>query len=181
MQLSPVMKIVLALVLVMAGAAYLLLLEFAVNAGRVHRGVSVRGVDVGGLNSVEAEEVLRERGKEMKSTPLLFTTEGFDCRFTPRAVGWGPQPFDTTSVAMAVGRDGSIVEALRDRWRAWTEGIDVSWAGDSDPAKVERELDRCEELAGSLGVQIDRDRLRHHVESAVERWPREPLTLPLRA
>jgi hypothetical protein len=181
MQLSPVLRLLLVVSLTLAGIAYLLLLEFAVNAGRIHRGVSVAGVDVGGLISVEAQELLSERGKEMKSTPLIFTTEGFDCRFTPRAVGWGPQPFDTTRSAMAVGRDGGVVDALGDRWRAWTQGIDISWAGHPDPAKVERELDRCEEVAASLGVGVDRDRLRDLVEAAVERWPREPVALPLRA
>lgn len=179
MRLTAPTKTVLAMVLVLALAAYLLLVEFAVNAGRVHHGVDVQGVDVGGLNHAEAQDVLTQRGEEMKASPMIFSTEGFDCRFTPEDVGWGPQAFDTAAAAMAVGREGGILQALRDRWRAWTEGVTIDWGGSPDPARVTRELNRCEQIAEGLGIEIDRPRLRYKIKRAIVAWPRAIFTIPL--
>lgn len=179
MRLSAPTKALLAVVLLVGTIAYLVLVELAVNAGRIHRGVDVHGVDVGGLNHAEAQELLGERGDEMKDSPIVFTSEGFDCRFTPEDVGWGPQAFDTAAAAMDVGRTGGVFEALGDRLRAWTEGVTVDWAGATDPAQVGRELNRCERAAEGLGVEIDRPRLRYKIKRAVVAWPREPFTVPL--
>lgn len=179
MQLTPPTKIVLAVVLVIGIAGYALLVDFAVNAGRVHRGVDVQGFDVGGLNHPEAQEALQERGESMKESPMIFTTEGFDCRFTPADVGWGPQAFDTASAAMDVGRTGGALEALAERIRAWTEGVTIDWAGSTDPRRMRRELDRCEEVAEGLGIAIDRPRMRFKIKRAIVTWPRAIFTIPL--
>ncbi len=179
MQLSPPVKTVLALALVVGAVGYGLLVEFAVNAGRVHPGVTVEGFDIGGLNRTEAEAALSARGEEMKNSPMVFTGEGFDCRFTPEQVGWGPQEFETTNAAMAVGRRGSWIDAVRERIRAWTEGVEVEWADAPDPAKVGRELNRCEDLATSMGVGIDRERLRYKIKRTIVTWPRRPTPIPL--
>lgn len=179
MRLTTPTKTVLTLVVVVGLAAYALLVEFAVNAGRIHHGVDVHGLDVGGLNHAEAQEVLERRGEEMKTSPMIFTTEGFDCRFTPEDVGWGPQAFDTAAAAMEVGREGGPVTALRDRLRAWTGGVTVDWAGSTQPARVGREVVRCERLAQGMGLEIDRPRLRFLIKRAVVSWPREPFPIPL--
>lgn len=179
MQLSPAVKTVVVVFSVVGLIGYLLLLEFAVNAGRVHRGVSVQGYEVGGLNYTEAVAELNARGTELKAAPMIFTTEGFDCRFTPAHIGWGPQPSDTADQAMEVGRDGGVVEALRERFRAWTDGVTIEWAGSPDAAKVGRELNRCEKQAGGLGLEIDRPKLRYAIKRAIVTWPREPFPIPL--
>ena len=179
MQLSPGVKSVVAVSLLLGLIAYALLLEFAINAGRVHRGVAVQGFDIGGLNRAEAEGALDRRGEKMKVSPMIFTTEGFDCRFTPASVGWGPQGFETAAAAMAVGRQGSWTRALSDRIRAWTEGVDVEWADSPDPVKVGREVNRCEKQAGGLGLVIDRARLRYEIRKAIVTWPRQPVPIPL--
>lgn len=179
MQLSPVVKSVVVLFLVAGVFAYALLLEFAINAGRVHRGVTVEGYDVGGLNYAEAVESLSRRGRKLKVTPMIFTTEGFDCRFTPADIGWGPQPSDTADAAMEVGRTGGVVDALRERIRAWTDGVAIDWGGSPDAAKVERELDRCDEHAAALALEIDRAKLRQAIENGIVTWPRHPFPIPL--
>lgn len=179
MQLSPAAKTVVILFLLAVVVAYALLLEFAVNAGRVHRGVSVDGYDVGGLNYAEAAAALNEHGTELKLAPMIFTTEGFDCRFTPEDIGWGPQPADTADAAMEVGRDGGVIDALRERMKAWTDGVRIDWAGSPDAARVGRELNRCEKQAAGLGLEIDRPRLRYAIRQAIVAWPRAPVAIPL--
>jgi hypothetical protein len=179
MQLSPRIKAGIVIFGVVGALGYVLLLEFAINAGRVHRGVSVQGYDVGGLNYTEAVEELSARGTELKVAPMIFTTEGFDCRFTPAHIGWGPQPSDTADDAMEVGRRGGVLEALGERWSAWTDGVTVEWAGSPDAAKVGRELNRCEEQAAGLGLEIDRPKLRYAIKRAIVMWPRQPVPIPL--
>lgn len=179
MQLSPALKTVVILLLIAGAFAYALLIEFAINAGRVHRGVSVQGYDIGGLNYTEAVEALSRRGRQLKAAPMIFTAEGFVCRFRPGAIGWGPQPSDTADAAMEIGRAGGVVQALRERLESWREGVAIRWGGSPDPAKMDRELDRCEEQAGAAGVEIDRSRLRYVIEEAIVTWPRPPFTIPL--
>ena len=179
MRINPSTKAVFAIVLLVAAAAYAVVVEVAVSAGRVHHGVDVRGFDIGGLNHQEAIDALRERGDEMKESPMIFTAEGFDCRFTPDQIGWGPQPADTAATAMSVGRDNVPFGALGDRWRAWTRGVSIDWQGRTDPARVGRELNRCEKASKGLGLQIDRARLRYLIKQTVVQWPREPVEIPL--
>lgn len=179
MRLTPGVKATVAVLLVIGATGYGLLLEFAINAGRIHRGVDVEGFDVGGLNYPEAVEELTARGEELKSAPMIFTTEGFDCRFTPEDVGWGPQPSDTADAALDVGRTGGIGDALGQRWDAWTDGVTVEWAGSPDPARVGRELNRCEETAAGLALTIDRAKLRYKIKRAIVTWPRRPFRIPL--
>lgn len=179
MQLSRTVKTIVVLFLVAALVAYALLLEFAINAGRVHRGVSVQGYEVGGFNYAEAAAALNARGTEMKLEPMVFTTEGFDCSFTPEQIGWGPQPADTADAAMEVGRRGGILEALAERLEAWTDGVTIEWAGSPDAAKVGRELNRCEKQAAGLGLDIDRPRLRYAIRKAIVTWPRATVPIPL--
>lgn len=179
MRLSPSTKSVFALALSIAALAYLVVVEVAISAGRVHHGVDVKGFDIGGLNQQEAVDALRQRGDEMKESPMIFTTEGFDCRFSPEQVGWGPQPADTAAAAMDVGRAGGPFEALGDRWRAWAGGVSIDWEGTTDPARVGRELNRCEKASEGLGIEIDRPRLRYLVKQTITSWPRGPVEIPL--
>lgn len=179
MRINPSTKAVFAVVLLIATAAYVVVVEVAVSAGRVHHGVEVRGFDIGGLNHQDAIDALRERGDEMKESPMIFTAEGFDCSFTPEQIGWGPQPADTAAAAMAVGRDDPPFGAIADRWRAWTSGVSIEWQGRTDPARVGRELNRCEKASEGLGLQIDRARLRYLIKQIVVQWPREPVEIPL--
>lgn len=179
MRVTPSTKAVFGLVLLIAALAYLVIVEVAVSAGRIHHGVDVNGFDIGGLNQQDAVEALRERGDEMKESPMIFTSEGFDCRLTPEQIGWGPQPADTAAAAMAVGRDDIPFGALADRWRAWTSGASVDWQGRTHPAKVGRELNRCEQASEGLGVEIDRPRLRFLIKKTVLEWPRGPVEIPL--
>ena len=179
MRLTPGVKAIVVLVLVIGALGYGLLLEFAINAGRIHRGVDVEGLEVGGLNYTEAVDELTAFGEELKVAPMIFTTEGFDCRFTPEDVGWGPQPSDTADAALEVGRTGGIGEVLSERLEAWTEGVTVAWAGSPDPARVGRELNRCEETASGLAVTIDRAKLRYKIKRAIVTWPRRPFRIPV--
>jgi hypothetical protein len=167
----------LAIVLVVAG--YLVLIDLGLSAGRVHHGVRVDGVDIGGLTLAEAVALVEDAGEELKQQEIVPTAEGFDCRFTPEEVGWGPQPFDTVEMAMRVGRDDAPFGALADRVRAYFDDIELDWAGKPNERGVRRLLDGCEEQAAALGVVIDRRELRLEIGRAINSTGRRRFEIPL--
>lgn len=178
MQLPRVAKLLAVVVLAVGLVGYLVLLDLGVNAGRVHYGVSISGLDIGGRTFAEAEQLLEQHGEDLKTTPIVFGAEGFDCRFIPEKIGWGPQPHDTAETAMAVGRPIVSLDSLAERLDAWLGGVKVKWASHPDPSRVDRLLDECEAHAKSLGGQLDRGRLRLHIRKAIVMWPR-PLVFRL--
>lgn len=172
MKLTGTARLVGLVALLIGLLGYLFLIDLGVNAGRVHRGVSVQGIDIGGQTFVEAQETLAARGEELKDTPVIFGAEGFDCRFIPGRIGWGPQPHDTAESAMDIGRPIASVTSVAERIEAWFEGVEVEWADHADPESVNRLVDECDKNARALGLQLDRVRLRSEIDRAIVTWPR---------
>jgi hypothetical protein len=166
-------RIILGAAVVVGVVLYLVIFEVGLSAGKVHTGVKVHDVDVGGLTRAEAQEHLEDAGQEMLDEPIVFVAEGMDCRFLRREVGWGPQPFDTAELAMRVGRSDVPFGALVDRLRAWVGGVTVEWADEPDAEKVSAIAEDCEESADSLGVgiTIDREALEEAIVEAVLQYP----------
>jgi hypothetical protein len=173
------MKVILGLVGVFILIGYLVLIDLGINAGRVHRGVRVDGIEIGGLTLAEAVALLEDAGEDLKEQEIIPTAEGFDCRFTPREVGWGPQPFDTVQMAMRVGRADAPFGALADRVRAYLGGIEIDWAGKPNRRKVGRLLNRCEQQAAALGAVIDRRALRIEIRRTLRSTTRRRFEIPL--
>lgn len=173
-------KVVALLLGVLGILAYLVIVDLGVSAGRIHRGVSVAGIDVGGLTVIEAARELTPIGNELADSPLLFTASGADCRFTPRELGWGPQAFNTAGEAFRVGREDAPLGALWDRLKAWTGGIDVGWSGSTNAARVGRFLNECEERVVATGASLDRAQMRFRMKQAIGEWPYQQIhDLPL--
>lgn len=177
-------RIALGALALVAVLGYVVVVDLGIHAGRVHRGVNVAGFDIGGLTELEAFDALEERQELLAETPVVFTSNGFDCRAYPAVpdgldeeeapdLGWSPQPFNTANDAMAVGR-GGIFEGLRERLDAWFGGYRIGWAGTVDPAKVDAFLDYCEENAEIVNATIDRPKLRFRIRRAILTYPRAP-------
>lgn len=165
-------KVVFALVGLVGLVAWVLLLDFGMNAGRIHYGVNVQGVDVGGLTFEEATDVLEDEAAKLRFGPVLLSAEGIDCRFTPAGLGWEPRTRKTIIRARDVGFSGGPLTALGDRLRAWFSGVSVEWARTIDRDKVRALVDDCHEQAEALGVELDRARLRGLISRAITTWPR---------
>ena len=181
MDLSRKAKSVLAVGVVAGLLLYLLLLDLGVNAGRIHYGVTVGGFDVGGLTMVEAVEKLDGRGEELRDEPVIFTREGFDCRFTPAELGWAPLSSKAADLAEDVGRAGGPFDALSARLRAWFSGVDVEWPDRPGHRKLKSLIDECERQAEGLGLELDREALRRRIRRAIVTWPRRFFEIPLSA
>ncbi len=178
MRLPRFTKPVAALAVIVGLFVYLLLVELGVNAGRVHHGVSVEGYEIGGRTFREAEALLKKHGRELQEAPILFGAEGFDCRYTPGRIGWGPQPHDTATLAMGIGRPLTNPSSIKERIDAYLDGVQVEWADEPDPVHVDELIAECQKHARALGREIDEDLLRVYIERAITIWPRERI-LPI--
>lgn len=178
MTLSGRAKAGLAVATLVGIAAYLTVVDYGINAGRIHHGVDVRGIYVGGLTREEATDVLETQGERFAELPIILTREGFSCNFIPSELGWDPRPFETAVAAYRVGRGESWWAALGARVKAWVAGATVPWNDRIDRAPMKALLDRCEREATALGYELRRHRLRQLIRDAITA-PRSPVTIPV--
>jgi hypothetical protein len=158
---------------------YVLIVDFGISAGRIHHGVSVAGVEVGGLTEEEAGEVLERRVRLLSSKPVTFFGPGMWERVTPASVGWRPRPGRSAAAALRIGRANAPLGALSDRWRAWFGGVDLRWAGTTSSRRMRLYVDRIERRANDLGYELDRPKLRRKIKRGINAWPRYPLRIPV--
>ncbi|HEX2239889.1 MAG TPA: hypothetical protein VHJ82_01920 [Actinomycetota bacterium] len=166
-------KVILTIMVVLGVLSYAVIVDWGVSAGRVHAGVAVQDVDLGGLTEQEAADALADRGTELGADALVFVRDTVQCSFFPFEVGWKPKPFQTAREAMQVGRVGLPFAATLDRVRAWFGGVKVRWADKTSAKKVGEFLDECEADADDAGVLIDRGKFRFKIRRALIRWPRK--------
>ncbi|NTW27804.1 MAG: hypothetical protein HGA39_00335 [Coriobacteriia bacterium] len=118
------------------------------SMGRIHPGVSVGGVNVGGLKSDEAAARLAtELPKTINTT---VTAVYADKKFIVKSSQMGLS-FDSTALAtsaMDVGRTGGVVRVVRDRIAAWTHGVSLESSVSADPTKLQTVL-------GSLSTGVN--------------------------
>ena len=163
---------------------YLLIVEFGINAGRIHYGVELRGgIDVGGMTPAEANDLLKEEVEEMVADDIVLGGQGVHVRFYPRRpegvsedvleAAWTPHRQDTIEAALAVGREDVPFGAFADRWRAWFGGVKVAWQGKARSPRVTEIIDKVERLGAQEGLTLDRVALRLKIRRALNTWPRQ--------
>lgn len=177
--MSAARRIALALGGVVGMIALLVLVDVGMSAGRIHRGVMVDRIDVGGMTEVEATRTLAARARAYRAEPLVLVTEGLTYPVLPSRVGWKPHPRETARRAMLVGRADLPLGALADRLEAWIGEVVVEWAGAIDPVKLRRVVDDVERRVAALGRIIDRDELIRRIGRTVETLPRAPVEIPI--
>lgn len=180
--LSALSRAIFVLVMVIGFAGFLVIVDFGIHAGVVHRGVTVRGFDVGGLTLEETQAALNEHRSTLRAGRVCFVRDDFkDCIF-PADVGWFPSEDAierTARNAYAVGRrDGPLV-AVGERMRSWMRGTNVGWARFPRSGLVSRQLDAWEEELEHRGYTLDRARMRAKLRRAVVMWPRRDLRFPV--
>jgi hypothetical protein len=172
-------KIGFGLAVLIGLIGYLVIVDYGINAGRIHHGVNVRGIDVGGLTKFEAEDILEVEGEKLLERPVILTREGMSCNFLPTEMGWDPRPSATAAAAYRVGRGESWIAALGSRVKAWVAGARIDWNDVLDRNAVSRLIDDCEVQAQGLGFEIRRPRLRELIREGIKAWPRTPVTIPV--
>lgn len=162
MDLSPRAKLVAAVIGLLAIVVYLVVLDLGLYAGRVHRGVSVSGYEVGGMTFPELVDELEARQEELMDRTFTVSADGASEEVTPDQLGWNPRPFATALSIFELGR-GDAWNAVDERLRGWLGGVDVEWAGGVRASRVGRLIVRLERH----GVDVDDEALREAVRRAV--------------
>jgi hypothetical protein len=178
-KLSRTAKIVLSVSALIAALVFLIIVDLGVNAGRIHYGVRLDHLNLGGLTELEAVDVLNRRGVEMAQAPVIFKRQSVTCTFLPLAVGWTPKVRRAVSDALAVGREGSLAHAGRQRVHAWFGGVRIKWPDRTNRHEVRTVLDQCQGRAAAAGLQIARLKMRLKIKAALVTWPRRTFRIPL--
>jgi hypothetical protein len=180
MQLSRTTKIVVAVAVVVGALLFLVLADYGINAGRIHYGVSIGDVNVGGMTEAEAIEALDERAEELEEEVVIFTAEGIQCQFVPEDFNWDPLAADNAEAARRVGFSDFPFGALGDRLRAWTQGVEIEW--DTKVRhfwKLTDVIHDCEDQARAIGETVMENILRRRMLIAIVTWPRRNFVVPL--
>lgn len=126
------------IIIVCAVVAVLVAADYWINSGKIHRGVEVGSVALGGQTPAEAREIVRDRAmgplKEIEFTgPERFVR------------GAGEMGVDfhvdrTVAKAYAVGREGNVAERLSERLRSAFGGVTITPEVDYRAAQARAEV-----------------------------------------
>jgi vancomycin resistance protein YoaR len=135
------------IIVICALVAVLVAADFWLNSGKVHRGVEVGNVSLGGMEPAEAREVVRERALG----PLQDIELTGPDRFSRSAeeLGMNFHVDATVDKAYAVGREGNLAGRLGERLRAAFPGITIDPNIDYRSEMVRAEV---EEIAGQVNT-----------------------------
>ena len=180
MKFSPLAKIGLAFGALVAFLLFLIVVDLGVNAGRIHYGVSVAGVDLGGMTRVEATRELTAKAKELDEQVILLTAEGLNDGIQPSQLGWEPKVPITVRNAYDVGREDAPFGALSDRVGSWLWGTKVDLSGSFDRELLHDQIVEWDERLSGFGRPIDRQALRALLRKAVAEGDTGPFDFPVR-
>lgn len=180
-------KAVLGLFAAIGALAFIAIVELGVNAGRIHYGVRVGGVSVGGMTQIEAAKALARARRDdplknrMKSTPVVFTRGKLKLSVVPGRVGWLARPALTADRAVQVGRQ-DLWTSIDQRTRAWLGGVKIPWTGVPSSTKIGFLLNHWQTKirnAGYTFTRADRAKLRYKLKRAMSAWPRSTFRIPV--
>jgi vancomycin resistance protein YoaR len=125
-------------IIICAIVAVLVAADFWLNSGKIHRGVEVGSVSLGGRTPAEARQIVRDQVmgplKEMDfAGPAHFTRKASE-------MGVSFNIDQTVDKAYAIGREGNILERLSQRLRASFGGATIPPDIDYQPAKARGEV-----------------------------------------
>ncbi len=117
-----------------------LLIDSTLYSGKVHAGVTVSDVQLGGLTPAEAEAALELRVEEAQKNPITLTSGEKEWTISPDSVGTKVDVQATVETAMEASREGNF---FVDRFRGFLmyfKDRQVPLEGTVDQAKMEKVL-----------------------------------------
>lgn len=108
--------------------------DYALSSNRIHPGVSVAGVEVGGMSISDAAAAIDSGLTKSIDETIAITANGKTWEATPETVGLS---YDATALAEAAYDVGKTGRVVADRFAAWFGGVDVDVTLDFDPAVVD--------------------------------------------
>ncbi len=144
--------IALALIVLLLGAA--MTLYRANYSGRIYTGVTVQGIDIGGMTPAEAATALQDTSAYSTSGNLTLVDprSGAEWPFTPAQLGIQVDAEATAKEAFDIGRSGGPLRRLQEAFQSWYYGRTVAPIVVFDEAQLDRAL-------GGVSAEIERDAL----------------------
>ncbi|MEZ4532481.1 MAG: peptidoglycan binding domain-containing protein [Thermomicrobiales bacterium] len=128
-----------ALLLVGAAIIGLLLYGFS-HTNQIYEGVSVGGIDVGGMSRTEARAAVARTFADAASSPVLLVSDDKKFYFDPAASGIDVDTEASLDAAFDYGRSGSIWSRTQDWAGALLHGRDVPMQLKLDTARIDATL-----------------------------------------
>lgn len=122
--------VIVALLLVGLG------LEVGFSVGRIHPGVTVAGVAVGGMNQPEAVSTIQSGIAPLLAEPIVVTASGQDWNLTAEQVGASVDASSLASQAYSIGRNDGFLGSLGARIGAWFGRESIALAVEADEARI---------------------------------------------
>lgn len=126
-----VVLVVVVALLVLGSAA-----DATATAGRVHPGVTVGGVKVGGETPAAAMTVLKEKLPAKAAAPVKVVAGHKKWSVTSSQIGGSFDYQGLLADAMAVGRSGGFIASAGQRLQAWFGGRALPAPATADPKKL---------------------------------------------
>jgi len=126
--------------------------EVGLSVGKVHPGVTVAGVAVGGMTQAEAAVAVESGIAPLLEEPISVSASGQDWRLTASQVGASVDASSLAAQAYSVGRHGGILSSIGARLGAWFGRERIALAVGADEALMSAFLGDVTEAVGTPPV-----------------------------
>lgn len=137
-------------------------LDVALSAGRVHPGVHIGALAVGGKTQQEAAQAVASYVTERSAAPVTVSANGVSWDVTASAVALSVDATALAGDAYSVGR-GDAASVIAGRVRAWLVGVEVPLRLSCDEAAMDALVATINETVATpavdAGVKVDGDRV----------------------
>jgi vancomycin resistance protein YoaR len=130
------MRAAVGVVCVVALLVALVAADLAANAGRVHRGVRVGGVALGGVRRVDVPVHLERELAVLAAEPVVLNAAGKNVSVTATQVALSYETTPLAEAAYGYGRSGDVLRDVRDRALAWIGGAELGAKPKANPERV---------------------------------------------
>ncbi|HKP53849.1 MAG TPA: peptidoglycan binding domain-containing protein [Chloroflexia bacterium] len=194
---GPLRAIFIALAALIVALFALYLGYNAAHDGRVYKGVSVLGADLGGMDRAEARAAIEKASTGYPSEKITVSGAGRTWTLAPADLGLSVDADKTLDTAMSSGRSGGFFDSLGVLFggakvapalkydKAMLDGAVARIASDVDRPAVDSKLDRDADgkaiiTASSAGSLLDRAAARTALEASVAAQPFKPVSVSMR-
>jgi vancomycin resistance protein YoaR len=153
-------------IVAIAAAAGLVGLAFSGSAETLPSGVRVAGIDIGGMNVVQARRLLESRAEVLAQSPVTFHADGHTWKLTPRGLGVTVDWTAAVGTALSDGQGPAPVRGFR-RIGVRLFGADVTPPVQATGSSLDGEVTR-------LADAIDRP----HTDAALRLSGLTPVVVP---